>query len=163
MTWTLTEGLVDAIKAALVAGLPAKLDALDAEYADGIVLADPEAYYVSERELESIHGDAAVAILGDSWAAQPGQYDAGGCINPVHEVRVAVVAFDVDQETLRRRIFRYVRAIFEVIDAEHATGALAAFGPTGSVTADFSPILTGDSRVAADGQLTLGYIKAEQK
>jgi len=163
MSWTLSEGLVDAVKTELSSSLPAKLDALDTEYGDGIVLDDPESYYIAEPSIESVHGTTAVLILADDWTAGPGDYSAGGCLNPTHTLRVEIITTDSDAEQLKRRVYRYVRAILEVLDAAHATGGLSGFGPTGSIAPEYSSIRADGSQLVADARLTLGYIKAEQK
>ena len=138
MPLKLAEGLIDEVKAYLVANLAAKLTALDTEYADGITLTEPAiAFYVGERSLDAIPQYPAVFILAEqttveSWHA--------AFTDASHRFIVGAFILDQDSETLGRRLYRWGRAFWELLVEARGDGGLTYHLVDVPIEIDFSPI-----------------------
>jgi hypothetical protein len=131
----LIEAAIDAVKDYLSANMAAKLDVLDAEYGD-FVLADIQRYYIAE--LSEVPEQPAILVLGDRSTIT----EAFAKMRGIHTITVAIVATDQDAEQLRRRLYRYARAIVELMQT--ARGSIAYMVKFESL--DYSPIWgKGDS------------------
>jgi hypothetical protein len=117
LTLTLAEGCVDTLSTYINANIVAKLAALDAEYTDTIVLAAPVATYISDKSIRSIPTYPALLVLSDEQDFRP-MSDSGGKDKPT--VYVGILEIDTDPEVLQRRVFRYRRAIIELLLAANA-------------------------------------------
>ncbi len=105
----LMEKVVDDLVTYLTAGMPAKLDALEAEYADSITLDDIKTYYIAEQK--SIPEYPSLMVLGD--ATQPSdQGDAW--LKARHAITLICLVEDQDETTLKRKLYRYARAVAEL-------------------------------------------------
>ena len=111
MSLKLIEAVIDVIKAYLETNMAAKLDELDTEYGD-FVLADIDKYYVAE--LSAIPEYPSILILGESTRPVT---EGAGWMNADHTLTVVALATDQDTERLRRRLYRYMRAIIELLVA----------------------------------------------
>jgi hypothetical protein len=128
MTLTLTEGLIDTIAAYFSgANFTTKLAALDAEYPDAITLTVPVATYVGIKSLRSMQDYPALFIYSDEQEFEP-LSATGGKDWPA--VFIGISEVDMDAETLQRRVYRYRRAIIEMLLAmpSIATGWVIATG-----------------------------------
>lgn len=167
MSWTLAEGLVDEIQDVLADNLPAKLTALEAAYADGISLPAP-GYGIGEKALASLSGVAWCYILADRWTVPgAGQWRTGAYVDAQHECRVGLWTFDADEQRLRRRLYRYARALFEVLDAAQSAGEMT-FQLAMPAAVDFSPVVDGASTGTVNSlggalELSLQFMKLEGK
>ena len=114
---TLAEGLVNAIKAYLEANMAAKLTALDAEYADGISLETAVATYKGIKSLKLIPGYPVLFIISPNQTVHVrAAYSATDVeVNSLPTVAVGVVVVDVDNEVLQLRLYRYGRALVELL------------------------------------------------
>ncbi len=119
MTIALMESAIDSVKDYLNTNMPAKLDALDAEYDDGIALVDIKAYY--KAEVLALPEYPAIFVLGD-WTDITA--DGPTHMQAPHHISVIILMGDQDTEILRKRLYRYVRAIVEVLRAGRATGSI---------------------------------------
>jgi hypothetical protein len=161
MALKLAEGLVDEVKAYLTANLPAKLDALDAEYRDGITLADVTAIYVGERTLETIDRYPAIFVLADQTVVETWQ---AAFVDARHRYQVGVIVLHQDTETLGRLVYRYIRAIWELLIEGQTSDALTYELVDEEVRFDFSPIRTGEGNTfTADANITAAGRKQETK
>lgn len=158
MVLTLTEAAVDAVKAYLDANLSAKLDTLDAEYNDGIVLADIAGTYVAEQSLESVPRFPALFILGDGMDVQRWTPDY---TEAAHRLLIGVIVLDQDVENLRRRMYRYMRAVWELLT--EARAAAAFMYAIGSPSVSYSPVYTRESQYLADARLAVSMLLAEAR
>lgn len=143
MALKLAEGLVDRLVTMLGAGMTAKLAALDAEYTDSIVLAPPAAYVIAEQKLEDVAAWPVMYVLVDDTTLDrwgPSFTDS------THRVLIGALVLDQVTDDLKRRLYRYARAIWEVLLAGQlvAANGYQIIGETPRF--DFSPIFTNDRR-----------------
>lgn len=117
MTLTLVEGCVDTLSTYINANIVAKLAALDTEYVDTIVLAAPVTTLISEKSLKSIPTYPVLLIVSDEQSFRP-MSGTGGKDNPT--IYVGVLEVDTDPEVLQRRVFRYRRALIELLLAANS-------------------------------------------
>ena len=109
MALVLMEATIDAIKDYLETNMAAKIAALNTEYGD-FTLDGIQAYYIAE--LAAIPEQPAILILGDKTDVER---EADNYLKGRHTVSVVVVATDQDAEQLRRKLYRYVRAVVELL------------------------------------------------
>ena len=116
MALGLAEDLVDVIVSYLEANLPAKLAALDAEYVDSIVLEPTVATYKGLKSLEEIPNYPVLYALSPTEAVQPRMISPTAAeVEARPELAVGVVVLDQDSETLQKRLYRYGRALTELL------------------------------------------------
>ena len=112
MALTLMEGTIDAVESYLNTNMAAKLDTLDSEYNDGITLDDIQTYYKAETlavpELPSIY------VIGNRTVPEA---EGPTYLKAAHYMTIAVMVGDANTETLRKRLYRHIRAIVEVLRA----------------------------------------------
>lgn len=165
MAWTLGEHLVTSLEAALRAGMPAKLAALNTEYgtseANGDVLTNVVIWATSEQELVRLHTLPAVFILADQLAFAPPRQSLTMESNV--RARIGVLIDDVEPDRLRLRIYRYMRAVLEVVFDAKRAGTLGGwqFGSEGVI--EYSGILARESSFIIDGTLSWTYTKQEDR
>ena len=159
MAWTLAEGIVKEVIDHLDADLAAKLNTLDTEYNDGITLTDPIDIVYTDPELPT--GGAMLAPRIHVIASQTRMQEwRQTTVRGEHDVVIWVTAQDPDLENLRKRIYRYGRAIFEVMVAGHFDSSIT-WNMIGLPIVDFGAILTRNSMAAADCTLQTTLIKLE--
>lgn len=141
MTLTLMEGSINAVKNYLEANMAAKLDVLDAEYDDGIELADVVAYYLSETL--AVPAMPAIYVLGNRSETEA---EGPTHIKASHYITVVMLVTDNVNETLKKRLYRHVRAVVELLrearsDATFENAAVTfdscEFGPMYGKTGTF--------------------------
>lgn len=161
MTWTLAEGLADDVVDYLTTNLPARLDLIDAEIGDGITLADPVSWEIAEPSLASLNTfPVGVVLVGDTSLLQW----TGVEITGEHAVTIAMLVLDPDSTVLRRRLYRYGRAIFEELADAHGDAGITADIGTGRIELGFSPVFaSGDSQFLADVQVVVPMTKKETR
>jgi hypothetical protein len=162
MAWEFAEGLIDEVMAYLEANLPAKLTAIDLAIADGIILTEPQEYSRRDPAISSrLSGTLPVlfVIVPQGKVTQWHATDA----DQEHILWIYLLARSTDPgEDLRKRMYRYGRAIFEVlIDHHFDTTTVHTWDPIGEVRFDYSPALTSGSISIADVKLELTYTKLE--
>src|SRR3972149_2208979 len=103
--------------------MAAKLTAFDAEYADGISLATAVATYKGIKSLQLIQDYPVLFIISPNQSVHVrAAYSATEVeINSLPTVAVGVVVVDIDNEALQLRLYRYGRALVELLMA--ASGA----------------------------------------
>ncbi len=148
MTWTLAEGLVDQVVTFMNANMAAQLNDIDAEMADSIILDDIQAFETSERVLASVQSFPIMIILIDSTGIP--QW-SGVEVWGEHRLVMGILVKDQDLTDLRKRIYRYGRAMWELIGDAHNDGSVTFQLGVGESVIDFSPMFsTPDSRFIAD-------------
>ena len=106
------ETICTAIITELQTNLPAQLDIIDADKADGITLADPLEYYLSDRKL----GQYPTVIVQP--AASEAVLEAEKYGLEVHGIEVFVVLVgSEDTDTLVKRVLRTVKGIQATLEA----------------------------------------------
>lgn len=120
MTVTLAEGLVIKVRDYFTANMATRLTALNAEYADTIVLTNPETYKLGRKSLRSIP-EKCVGFVYAPTQRLTGSTQAGTRVFVTLNTGVFVV--DQDSETLDRRLYRYGRAIHELLIAGETANA----------------------------------------
>jgi hypothetical protein len=120
MAMTLIEGVITSLKTNLSTNMAAKVTALNAEYADSITLANIAAWYIAEQA--SVQEYPSVFILGDRSVPEEGQKLTS--ITVKHEITLTVLATDQNTEALKQRLYRYVRALAEVLNTAAPTLSL---------------------------------------
>lgn len=120
MATTLVEAVESAIIGKLKAGMPSKIAALNAEYADGITLESiPDASYWP-CEMDDVVFPAVFVIAGDSDFE-----DQSTNLVANHTLDIVVACSEADTSILSTRVKRYIRAIFETLKADRMLGGSA--------------------------------------
>ena len=155
MALTLIEGCIDAIKDFLNTNMGAKLDDLDTEYDDGITLGDIVAYY--KAETLAIEAMPAIYVLGDRTVPEA---EGPTHIKAAHYIKIIVLVTDQSNENLRKRLYRYIRAIVELMreardDATFANAAIVFD------TLEFSPMYGQADTFLQDARVELHLTKLD--
>lgn len=119
MTLTLMEGAVNAVKDYLNTNMATKLDVLDSEYNDGITLTDIKTYYLAE--VLAVPEMPSIFVLGNRTEVTA---ESLTHIKAPHYISVVVIVTDQKTDTLRKRLYRHIRAIVEVIRAGVEAGSI---------------------------------------
>ena len=161
MAWTLAEGLVDEIVVFMNTNIGAKLDAIDTEIADSIVLADPEIIERSEKRLDGIEKFPIMIIMVDDTTIPEW---TGVEVWGFHSLVMGMIVSDDDPTDLKRRLYRYGRAIFELIGDAHNDGGVNFELGVGESTIDFSPLFsTPESRYIGDVTVSVPAVLKETR
>lgn len=146
MAMKLIEAAIDFLKTYIEANLVAKLDELNAEYRD-FELVDIQNYYVAE--LLEIPEYPSIIILGDS-SVPVGE--GGGWIRTQHSISLTCLVTDAETERLRRRLYRYVRALFELLSEVQGTTTDYIINVD---RLDFAPVYTRGGQFLSDAHLLI--------
>ena len=151
MALALIEGVVDALKTYLEANIAAKLNALDTEYGD-FVLDDIQTFYIAEEP--AVPEYPSIFLLGDSVEALG---EGGSWLKSGNNLDIIVFVGDQDTTILRRRIYRYIRALIELlITARTSQGWVVNF-----VSVELSPIYGKTGSFISDAHLSIQIVKTE--
>src|SRR3990172_13122904 len=116
MALGLGEDLIDSVVSYLEANLPAKLAALDAEYADAIVLESTVSTLKGLKSLEEIPNYPVLYALSPTEALQPRMISPTAAdVESRPELSMGVVVLEQESETLQKRLYRYARALTELL------------------------------------------------
>jgi len=153
VTLTLTEGLVNAIVTYVEANLATKLTALNAEYDDGITLLPSVATYKGIKSLQSIPNYPAFFVISPEQTLRPwGISGATAAIESKPKIYLGVLVIDADEESLQLRLYRYGRALIELVLAGQGTASLGEW----SLSADED--WTIDTEVGRFGTQTSSFV-----
>jgi hypothetical protein len=122
VTFPLIEPLLDGARDYMLAALPARLLTLTAAIGDGLELPmfDERAVYTVDKALLTLF--PALEIMPGTTretrriSANPTVYDFD------HQMVFAVTVAGMDENTLARQLFRYLRAVAELIEEDTALG-----------------------------------------
>lgn len=148
----LAEDAVTAVKNTLESDLETVLTARG--------LTDIAQYILGEKTLDELLATPVVYIFADEsliegWRKNPeGQWDA------THTLTIGVVIEALNTDTLRQNLYKYTRAIMEVIVDAYPTDS---FWPRGSFRVRFSPVLTRQSRYLGDAAITIRFQRVEDR
>ena len=162
MVWELAEALVDDIVSHLNTNFANTLTDIDTDIGDSITMEKPTAWEVAEEELQHVASWPKGLVVVSNTRVREWR---GEQIKGQHDVTIAVLALDQDKTVLRRRIYRYGRAIMETLGDMHgAVGFTWDVGIIGAVDISFSPLFTvGDRQFAADIQVDVTFQKTEDR
>lgn len=110
------EDVIDGLKSLIVANLPAMLDVIDAEKADGIVLADIPTDLIFTYGEQTLPTVPAIILLAQG--SPPDQMISGTSNSPTdftHSIYVICIVDDTNVEQLTRKSFRYLDALWRII------------------------------------------------
>ena len=148
MATKLMETALGAVNTYLQAQMAAKLNTLDAEYADGITLADIVTWYIAPQM--AIPEYPAVLLLSDN-SVITGEGQAW--IRAQHQVTIVVIVADQDTTTLQKRLWRYTRAIIELLKAARESVGWAYTVSFNSV--EFTPFFATDGQYLSDARVII--------
>ena len=152
MALKLVEQVISDIKTELSTNMAAKLIALNAEYNDGITLVNFKAYYIAEQAAVAEY--PAMFILADTTAIEN---EGSGWMNSAHALTIVCLITDQNSETLRKRLFRYIRACIELlITARTTLGMVINFD-----NIRFSPMYGAQDTFISDASLIVKVKKYE--
>lgn len=118
MTYELSEGVVDDVITYLSANMEAKLDAIDAEKGD-FILVDVQAWYRSEqRTIDRF--PAAIVRVNSARVVE----EHSASLTVAYEVMVGILHMEQDSAKLIQSLQRYQRAVLELIKAGEAAGSI---------------------------------------
>jgi len=173
MAWTTSEDLVDKVKAYLNTNFGAKATALNSEYDDGISISAPGVYIVGEIPLQHVNKWPSCYIFADSATFSPFAMAAAGTGNLDASVELTVGVLDKsvpsNGDALRRKGYRYVRAIYELIIEASVGGGLTDATNGGwvveaQIEATYTPLQTpSGSTMFADSHITSSFQRREVK
>lgn len=159
MTWTLAEQLVDDLVSYFDTNLPGRLDLIDAEIGGSITLADITGWDIAEAELDSVQSWPRGVILVPNTTLLEWR---GAQVKGKHGVLIGILVLDQDKGDLRRRLYRYGRAIFEELVDAHGDGAFTWDVGLGATIINFSPLFTNaPGQFVADVQIEVQLQKTE--
>jgi len=149
MALTLIEGVVDAVNTYLSTNIAAKLNTLDTEYGD-FVLDDIKTFYIAE--VQAIPEYPAIFILGDNVEVLG---EGGGWMKSGNNLDIVVFVGDQDTTTLRRKIYRYIRALIELlITARTSEGWVVNF-----MSVELSPTYSKGGEYLSDAHLSVQIVE----
>jgi len=155
MTLGLMEAAISAAKTYLAAGMAAKLTALNTEYGD-ITLADIKTWYTAE--VSAVPEYPAAFILAEN---SPILGEGNGWVKSAHAMTIAFLVGDANAETLRTRLYRYIRATIELlIEARSSAGWAYVINFD---TINFSPMFTRAGEFLSDARLLVSLSRHETK
>lgn len=114
MSFRLNEPVIEAIRARLVANLPAAISTRNATVEDGFLLREPGAIFdfIPGDKRLSAHGYEAVGI-GD--LKTEFRDDIGAVVTGDHKLAIMVYLADHDAEALAKRLRRMLQVVIEVV------------------------------------------------
>ncbi len=161
MAWEFAEGLVNEILAYLEANLPAKLTAIDAALNDGIELLEPVEYLRRDPVVNQKLSGTLPVLFCKVPQGKATMFKQSGA-DQEHILWIYLLARATDAEELTKRMYRYGRAIFEVlVDHHFDTVTVHTWDTIGEVRFDYSPQLTSGSISIQDVKLEITYTKLE--
>lgn len=150
MAWTMVEGIINALNMYLQTNLPAKITALNTEYDDTYTLADVVAFYVGQKDMDQVPQFPALFILGGD--ANVAGFN-GTYTDAEYEIAVSIMIMDQDAEAIQRRLYRYVRAVWECIVDAHAALSLNGARIIGNPVLGYSDTFGSTSQYIAEGHV----------
>jgi hypothetical protein len=148
----LIEKVIDDLNTYLQANLPAKLATVQADYTDGITLPDIVVYHIAEQpEYQQF---PVLLMLGDD---TDNDEQSAAWFKARHNITIVCMTSDQNTTTLKRKLYRYVRAITEL-----CMGLLSAWGQRVPINRlNYSPIYGKDGIFLSDASITISVPKVE--
>ena len=149
---SLAESAVDSIHTALDVGLKTVTDARDLEQV--------KSYVFGEKDLDAIDDTPMIYIFGDNTVIDRWVPEPNGLWDATHEMTIGIVVESLDTEEIRRNLYKYTRAMLEVIIDSYPTDE---FFPRGRIRVEYSPVLSRQSRFLGDAFIRLSLQKVESR
>lgn len=146
--------VADRVVAQMQASLPAKLDSLETEYNDGLTLPDVPNARMFVAEKVRLPGTPMLVVMPDRTDAVPFSGESRYDIE-YHYLTAAIMdGGNIDEDRLKRRCGRYVRAIEEVfIDNRTLSGSVT---DVMVVEKQYGPLMNaGNSGLVQEGQVSV--------
>jgi len=145
--------VADQIVDTLTTDLPAMLDTLEAEYADGLELPDIPGAHIFMAEKLRLPSVPFVFVIPDRTETQPFSGESRYGIE-FHQLTIAVVdGGNITPDLMKRRCIRYVRAAQEVLLADRTLdGTVEDVLVMGK---DYAPLMQVESGLIQEGQVTV--------
>lgn len=143
--------VADKLVAKLRASLPAKLDSLDSEYADGITLEDipTDNYFISERQ--KMPGFPLLCVIPER--SDPSNAEFRYSIE-YHDLTLAIaLTANEDEDTLKRRTLRTIRGVEEVLLDDRTLGGSVDDVLIGQKM--YAPMLSNGNALLQEAQLSV--------
>ncbi len=160
MAWGLVEAIVDEIIQHFKDDLRAKLKTLDAEYKDGIILAEPRAIRMTDPEAPASGISIMAPELFVIGAETNFELWRQTTVMSTHAIVIWLMAQDADREILRKRVYRYGRALFEVLVAGHFDSSIT-WNMIDPISISYSPIMAREHESLADVRILANFTKQE--
>jgi hypothetical protein len=129
-----------------------KVAALNSEYGGSITLEDMKAYYIAESP--DVPEFPACVVLGKNGSPEG---EGADWMKSAHALDLIIMATDQNTETLQRKLFRYIRALIELMKAARSTlGYQINIGDW-----DFSDVYASQSSFLSGAKLTVFLKKYE--
>jgi len=148
----LIEKVVDDLNTYLTANMAAKLTALNTEYSDGITLVDIKTYYIAE--VQAIPEYPSIFLLGDNVEVLS---EGGSWLKSGNNLDIIVFVGDPNTTTLRRRIYRYIRALIELLVAARTSQGWAV----NFKGVELSPMYSKGGDYLSDAHLSIQIVATE--
>ena len=115
------EDVVTKIKTTLQASLPAKLDTIETERGDGIVLDDIAFFSITRLQRDEYFARPALFILGENTPFTIVTI-GGNRERAKYRIEMCVVVEDNDEERLQKKLWRYFEGIKRVLSLDRRLG-----------------------------------------
>jgi hypothetical protein len=152
--------VADALVTHFQSCLPAKLDTLDTEYNDGIILEDVpnQYYYITEKQ--KMEGFPLVCVIADNTDGRVGTGEPRYGIER-HQLTIAVALVGNNtEEELERRTSRTLRGLQECIEDNRTLNCSVDY--IDILTKQYGPLLTNGNALLQESQMTiLAHISTE--
>ena len=148
------EAAVTASATALsISNIGTRLDLLDTEFGDGIILTDIKRVYTAE--VKDVPEYPSLFILGEDSVPNQTTFTHYRFKN---NLTLVILATDQDPEKLRKRLYRYVRALAELmIESMTTNGYQIVIGQF-----NYSPLFTKEGEFLGDASLKISMTKFEE-
>ncbi|MFQ5834323.1 MAG: hypothetical protein ACE5HR_00155 [bacterium] len=110
------------IRTVLQTNLPAKLDTIDTERGDGIVLDDIAFFSITSYQLNEYFPRPAMFILGENTPFLEISTVGGKRKRMTYIMDLTVVVEDNDEERLQKKLWRYADGVERVLEADRRLG-----------------------------------------
>lgn len=145
--------VADKLVTTLRTALPAKLDTLDTEYNDGIVLEDipTDNFFISERQ--KLPGFPLLCVIPESTDLNPFSGEFRYSIE-YHNLTLAIaLTANEDEDTLKKRALRTIRGVEEVLLSDRTLGG--SVDDVLLIAKGYAPMLSNGNALLQEAQLTV--------
>lgn len=161
MAWTLAEGLANTVAAYYTAKLQAKLTSLETELGLGAGDLGMPTIYKGEKAVGALPSHPSLCVLVERTVIEDW---TGARVHGDHRLLLVVIDLDQDYETLQLNLYRYARALFEVMADAHGDATFTPVVGVGMVELDFGPVYTNrQSQYLADCQVRIPMVMRETR
>lgn len=146
------EDVVTKIKTTLQASLPAKLDTIETERGDGVILDDIAFFSITRLQRDEYFVRPALFILGENTPLTISTIGSNRK-RATYRVELLVIVEDSDEERLQKKLWRYHAGIERVLDSDRRLG-----GTVHSITIIDLLIVGGSFKESATQERTMSLL-----